>query len=264
MSHEKNSLATTFAAVLGFLVIIALAFYFIAQTVVGSRKVAAGDDAQTIAAADENIKPVGSVIVAGESSAGAAAAGPRAGADVYNASCMACHATGAAGAPKVGDKAAWEPRFKQGIDTLLNHAVNGIRAMPPKGTCADCSDDELKGAIAHMLNETGFKVAVEAAAPAAAAPTPAAAAPAAAAPVAAADGKKIYDTSCMACHATGAAGAPKVGDTAAWAPRIAQGADTLHTHAVTGIRAMPPRGTCAACSDDDLKAAVDYMVDQSK
>lgn len=161
---------------------------------------------------------------------------------MFNSFCMACHATGAAGAPKVGDKAAWELRFKQGMDTLVKNAVNGIRAMPPKGTCGDCSDDELKGAIAHMLNESGFKVEV-AAVPAAA--------PAAPATADAGNGKKVYDASCMACHSTGAAGAPKLGDKAAWAPRIAQGLDTLHTHAVKGIRAMPPRGTCAACSDDD-------------
>jgi cytochrome c5 len=254
VSHQEKSLFTTFAAVLGFLVVLAVAFYFVAQTVVGSSKVVPGDDSQATQTADENIKPVGSVVVAGESSAGAAVAGPRAGADVFNGFCMACHATGVAGAPKVGDKAAWVPRFKQGMDTLVKNAVNGIRAMPPKGTCGDCSDEELKGAIAHMLNETGFKVEV-------------AAAPAAAAPAATADagnGKKVYDSSCMACHSTGAAGAPKLGDKAAWAPRIAQGIDTLHTHAVTGIRAMPPRGTCATCSDDDLKAAVDYMVGESK
>jgi cytochrome c5 len=253
VSHKENSLTTTFAIVFGSLVALAFIFYFIAQSVVSGSNGAAGDDSQAIAAADENIKPVGNVTVAGESSAGAVAAGPRSGADVYNGSCMACHATGAAGAPKLGDKAAWAPRFKQGLDTLLNHAVNGIRAMPPKGTCGDCSDAELQGAIAHMLNETGFKVEV-AAAPAAA---PAAAAGADA-------GKKVFDASCMACHSTGAAGAPKIGDKAAWAARIAQGLDTLHAHAVTGIRAMPPRGTCATCSDDDLKAAVDYMVNESK
>ncbi|MBI5041239.1 MAG: cytochrome c5 family protein [Gammaproteobacteria bacterium] len=251
VSHQDKSLFTTFAAVLGFLVVLAFVFYFVAQTAVGNKD-AAGDNSQATQTADENIKPVGNVVVAGESSAGAASAGPRSGADVFNGFCMACHGTGAAGAPKVGDKAAWKPRFAQGMDTLLNHAVNGIRAMPPKGTCGDCSDDELKGAIAHMLNETGFKVKVDAAAPVAAA------APAAA------DGKKIYDTTCMACHATGAAGAPKVGDKAAWAPRIAQGMDTLAQHAVAGIRAMPPRGTCAACSDDDLKAAMEYMVGESK
>lgn len=265
MSHQDKSLFTTFAAVLGFLVVLAFVFYFVAQTAVGSKD-AAEENSQATQTADENIKPVGDVVVAGASSAGAASAGPRSGADVFNGTCMACHGTGAAGAPKVGDKAAWKPRFAQGMDTLLNHAINGFQGktgmMPPKGTCADCSDEELRGAIAHMLTETGFKVPAGAAAPAAAAP--AAVTTAAAAPADAGKGKQVYDTTCMACHATGAAGAPKVGDKAAWAPRIAQGMDTLAQHAVAGIRAMPPRGTCAACSDDDLKAAVGYMVGESK
>ncbi len=110
-------------------------------------------------AIQDNIRPVGSVAVAGESSSAAAANEPaamRAGVDVYNASCMACHATGAAGAPKVGDKAAWAPRADQGIDVLLDHATNGLNAMPPKGTCGDCAADELKAAIEHMLSETGL------------------------------------------------------------------------------------------------------------
>lgn len=92
-----------------------------------------------------------------------------------------------------------------------------------------------------------------------------------AAPVAvaaAADAKKspedIYNTSCAACHGTGAAGAPKVGDAAAWAPRIAQGNDTLYSRALNGINMMPPRGTCGACSDDDIKAIVDFMTAKSK
>jgi len=86
--------------------------------------------------------------------------------------------------------------------------------------------------------------------------------------VAAADAKKspeeIYNTTCAACHGTGAAGAPKLGDTAAWAPRIAQGKDTLHNHALNGLNMMPPRGTCGACSDDDIKAVVDYMAEKSQ
>jgi cytochrome c5 len=81
-------------------------------------------------------------------------------------------------------------------------------------------------------------------------------------------GKKIYDTSCMACHAAGVAGAPKLGDKAAWAPRIAQGADTLHTHAIKGYQGkagmMPPKGGNMSAKDEDIKAAVDYMVSQSK
>lgn len=92
----------------------------------------------------------------------------------------------------------------------------------------------------------------------------AAAAPVAAAASAAKTPEEIYNSSCMACHATGAAGAPKVGDAAAWAPRIAQGADTLHKHAIGGFNMMPPKGTCAACSDDEIMAVVDFMVSKSK
>ena len=81
-------------------------------------------------------------------------------------------------------------------------------------------------------------------------------------------GKKIYDTTCMACHAAGVAGAPKLGDKAAWAPRIAQGMDTLHTHALKGFQGkagmMPPKGGNMGAKDEDIKAAVDYMVSQSK
>jgi cytochrome c5 len=81
-------------------------------------------------------------------------------------------------------------------------------------------------------------------------------------------GKKIYDTTCVACHAAGVAGAPKLGDKAAWAPRIAQGADTLHTHAIKGFQGkagmMPPKGGNMSVKDEDVKAAVDYMVSQSK
>jgi cytochrome c5 len=77
-------------------------------------------------------------------------------------------------------------------------------------------------------------------------------------------GQKVYMKSCMACHAAGVAGAPKLGDKAAWAPRIATGMDALVTSSIKGKNVMPPRGTCASCSDDDLKAAVEYMVSQSQ
>lgn len=80
-------------------------------------------------------------------------------------------------------------------------------------------------------------------------------------------GEALYNATCMACHAAGVAGAPKIGDKAAWAPRIAQGMDTLHTHAIKGFQGkkgmMPPKGGSSA-PDDDVKAAVDYMVGKSK
>ena len=80
----------------------------------------------------------------------------------------------------------------------------------------------------------------------------------------AADGQKTYQTSCQACHATGAANAPKLGDKDAWAPRIATGVDAMLAVALKGKGAMPPKGACMSCTDEDLKAAIEYMVSQSQ
>jgi cytochrome c oxidase subunit 2 len=88
--------------------------------------------------------------------------------------------------------------------------------------------------------------------------------PAAAGGAAKIDGAKVYNGLCMACHAAGIAGAPKVGDKAAWKARIAQGMPTLYEHANKGIRAMPAKGGNAALSDAEVNAAVDHMVAQSK
>ncbi len=74
------------------------------------------------------------------------------------------------------------------------------------------------------------------------------------------DGKKVYDTTCMACHTPGVAGAPKFGDKAQWAPRLAQGIEGLYATALKGKGAMPPKGGSTSLSDADVKAAVDYMV----
>jgi len=116
----------------------------------------------------ENIKPVGQVYIAGESepeaataadtamadAGDAASAGPKSGEEIYNSKCMACHATGAAGAPKLGDAATWAPRIAAGMDTMLANATNGLNAMPPKGLCMACSDEELQGAIDYMVSKS--------------------------------------------------------------------------------------------------------------
>lgn len=109
--------------------------------------------------------------------------------------------------------------------------------------------------------------ATEAAAPEAAAPE---AAPEAAAPAVAdnAQGKSVFNKTCAMCHASGAAGAPITGDKADWGPRIAQGMDVLYTHAIEGFTgekgAMPARGGSTTLSDEEVKAAVDYMVAQAQ
>ncbi|MDO5626396.1 MAG: c-type cytochrome, partial [Pseudomonadota bacterium] len=100
------------------------------------------------------------------------------------------------------------------------------------------------------------------------APAPAAEAPAAAAVAAApaadpAVGKALYDKSCAVCHAAGVAGSPKFGDKAAWAPYIATGMDTMLQVAISGKGAMPPRGATTA-SDEELRAAIQYMVDHAQ
>ncbi|PSW13060.1 cytochrome c5 family protein [Photobacterium sanctipauli] len=100
----------------------------------------------------ERIKPVGSVYLEGDAPAGpAVAAGPRSGDTVYGTFCAACHGTGVMGAPKKGDAADWDARLAKGNDVLADHAINGFNAMPAKGSCMDCSDDEIIAAINHMI-----------------------------------------------------------------------------------------------------------------
>lgn len=102
----------------------------------------------------ENIKPVAEVCLQGDDSCGgpavAVASGPRSGADIFGTYCTACHTAGVGGAPKNGDKAAWDARLAKGMDKTLATAKNGINAMPAMGLCGDCSDEELTDAINHM------------------------------------------------------------------------------------------------------------------
>lgn len=208
------------------------------------------------------------------------------GRQVYDSVCTACHAAGVAGAPKLGDKEAWAPRIAQGTDILHEHAIKGFQGtagvMPAKGGRADLADADVKAAVEYMLAQSGgpaapaaqaMPAAAEAAAPASEAmPEQQAAqtqqAGATPAPAAVDTGKQVYDTVCMACHAAGIAGAPKHGDKDAWAPRITQGMEMLYEHAIKGFQGtaglMPPKGGRADLPDDDVKAAVDYMVNAAK
>lgn len=106
----------------------------------------------------ERIKPVGEVCMAGSECAAApvaaAPSGPRSGADVYTTKCFTCHDTGAAGAPKNGDAGAWAARIGKGVDVLYASALNGFNGMPAKGMCMDCSDDEIKAAVDHIVENS--------------------------------------------------------------------------------------------------------------
>jgi cytochrome c5 len=212
-----------------------------------------------------------------------------AGDAVYAAQCLACHGAGLVGAPKFGDAAAWGPRLNQGYDTLLLHSLQGLGAMGAQGGGA-YSDIEIGRAVVHMANAAGGSFPVPeaptaegAAAPAeaAAAPAPAAvvesapvqvaaapatstaAAPPAVVTVSADAGAALYKQACTACHAAGIAGAPKSGDKAAWAPRVGLGVDALTASVIKGKGIMPARGGSTA-SDEEIKAAVEYMLAQLK
>jgi cytochrome c5 len=101
---------------------------------------------------NQRIEPVAQVNIA-TATAGAPGA-ERSGEQMYQAVCVACHGTGAAGAPKFGDSAAWAPRLKQGLDGLLKSAINGKNAMPPRGG-SNATDAELTKAIVYMANKAG-------------------------------------------------------------------------------------------------------------
>ncbi len=78
------------------------------------------------------------------------------------------------------------------------------------------------------------------------------------------DGEEIFNTTCVSCHASGAPGIPQKGDKEAWAPRIAKGKEALYASVLNGRNAMSPRGMCMGCSDDEIRAAADYMISQSR
>ena len=260
------------AAVIAAFLVPIICIVLLVQYVSNADKVGAGSEGLTPEAIAARLRPV-----ADEGFTLKDASAPKqlqSGEAVFKAVCAACHATGAAGAPKVGDAGAWSARIAQGESTLFDHAIKGIRAMPAKGGNPDLDDVEVQRAVVYMANQSGGslkepKAPAAAAAPAAsaaAASAPAASAPAAAAPSADA-GKKLYEGTCVACHGAGVAGAPKFGDKAAWAPRIKQGSATLYDHAIKGFQGkagmMPAKGGATA-SDDEVKAAVDYMANAAK
>jgi cytochrome c5 len=172
-----------FLIVLGGLVATTIGIYFLAQMTGGQAQARyIQEDPTFIAMQEARIQPAGQVAIVGEdnsdlpssglvqtsvaparasASAPVAAAAPLEmnGQQVYDAACAACHAAGVAGAPKMGDSAAWAPRISQGADTLNKHAVEGFQGnsgfMPAKGGRADLSDDSVREAVSYMVDNSG-------------------------------------------------------------------------------------------------------------
>ncbi|MBB5193513.1 cytochrome c5 [Silvimonas terrae] len=180
--------------------------------------------------------------------------GQRSGKIVFESVCISCHGAGLMGSPKFGDTAAWGPRISKGFETLWTHAIKGFNAMPARGGSTDLTDDEVKRAVAYMADDAGAKFE---------APAPAAAAGGVVDPET--KGKEVYESTCQACHGTGAAGAPKFGNKADWSAKL-QGKkpeDVIENVLKNGNGAMPPKGGYSG-SDDEFRAAAHYMINHAK
>jgi len=178
--------------------------------------------------------------------ASAAAPGQeRTGKEVVAAQCVSCHGAGVKGAPRIGDKEAWAKRASQGLTSLTGTALDGIRQMPPHGGNPALTDTEIERAITYMVNQSGGHW-VE--------------------PISRTSrpvdrsGGQIVQERCSNCHATGEGGAPKIGDRAAWIPRLRQGLDIVVSSAIKGHGGMPARGGQADLTDPELRSAIVYMM----
>ena len=152
-SSIKELIIAIPGAIIGFTLLVSVLAYLFG--VVGSEQSASEKDAA--AAAEQkvvaNIQPVASVEVA--EAAGAHV--EKSGEEIVKGVCIACHGVGALGAPKIGDAGAWSPRLAQGYETLVKHAIEGIRSMPARGGNAELTDHEVADAVAYMANQAGAK-----------------------------------------------------------------------------------------------------------
>lgn len=168
----------------------------------------------------------------------------RSGKQVAEATCVACHRAGSNGAPKIGDRKAWAKRASQGLSSLTAHAIKGIRDMPPHGGNPDLSDLEIGRAVTYMVNQSGGKWIEPRSKTKAAAER---------------SGEQVVQMRCAKCHEAGTGGAPKIGDKAAWAPRMSQGLDATVRSAINGHGGMPARGGMPDLTDSELRSAITYM-----
>ncbi len=146
-NSHSNNLQNTMLVVGLVLVFVTVVSFFMEPT----PDVVPEPPAEIAAKIEANIQPVAVVEVAAPVTAHVA----KSGAEVVKGGCAMCHAAGLMSAPIIGDKAQWQPRIAQGYETLVKHAVEGIRSMPAKGGNADLSDEEVAAAVVEMANASG-------------------------------------------------------------------------------------------------------------
>ncbi|MDH4174961.1 MAG: c-type cytochrome [Betaproteobacteria bacterium] len=186
----------------------------------------------------------GTLLAAAACIAPQAAEAQRSGKQIVAATCAGCHGEGVNGAPKIGDDEAWKKRAAQGLTSLTRHALDGIRGMPAHGGNLALTDLEIARAVTTMVNRSGGRW-VE---------------PASELDLAGErSGAQIVEAQCSKCHREGVGGAPKIGDVAAWAPRLKGGLDGAVRAAIHGHGGMPPRGDRADLTDAEVRNAVLYM-----
>lgn len=166
------------------------------------------------------------------------------GKEVVDTTCAECHATGKDGAPMIGSTEAWHVRASQGLSSLTEHALDGIRNMPAHGGREDLSDLEIARAVTYMVNRSGGSWIEPASMEDLAAER---------------NAEQIVKAQCINCHGEGIGGAPKIGDLDAWVPRMKQGLGHAVRSAIRGHGGMPPRGGQANLTDAELRAAILYM-----
>lgn len=266
--------------IVGAVTVLALLIGFIAKMLDEGKN--GSDDPIMRNALMERIQPVGSVRTSADDvpqavAVMAVASGPKSAEELVNGACAACHVAGVAGAPKLGDDAAWAPRRELGLDALVASVINGKGAMAARGGSA-YTDEEITRAVQQIAmfepTEAAAPAATEskespAAEPTATESTESSAAEAVDAVTPVVMGqvpegltdtiKASVNGVCAGCHIAGVANAPKFGDVEAWQARADKGMAALVSSVANGLNVMPPRGA-SSLTDEELPIAIQYML----